>query len=71
MNKQEISDWTAGGNETVLGSLEVLHETDEVAVTCHSVNSTMGEIGLLMCLYTKRDGKFPIAELSDKSSKCA
>ena len=59
LNKQEILDWTAGGgNETVLGNLEVLHETDEVAVTSHSANSTMGTNGLVMCLYTKRDGKF-------------
>ena len=58
MNKQEILDWTAGGgNQTVLSNLEVLHETDEVAVTCHSANSTLGENGLVMCFYTKKGGK--------------
>ena len=60
MNKQEKLDWTAGGgNETVLGNLEVLHDTDEVAVTRRSASSTMAANGLVMCLDTKRDGKSP------------
>ena len=58
MNKEEIMDWTAGGgNQTVLSNLEVLHETDEVSVTCHTANSTLGADGLVMVFYTKRDGK--------------
>ena len=57
-NKQETLDWTAaGGNPTVLDNLEVLYENDEVAVTCHSANSTLGANGLVMSLYTKKDGK--------------
>jgi len=57
-NKQETLDWTAGGgNQTVLDNLEVLYENDEVAVTCHSANSTLGKDGLVMALYTKKDGK--------------
>ena len=58
MNKQEALDWTAGGGyETVMDNLEVLHETDEVAVTCHTASSTLGANGLVMVFYTKRDGK--------------
>ena len=58
-NRQETLDWTAGGgNQTVLDNLEVLYENDEVAVTCHSANSTLGANGLVMSLYTKKDGKF-------------
>tara|TARA_B110000014_G_C19864293_1_gene447605 strand:- start:121 stop:447 length:327 start_codon:yes stop_codon:yes gene_type:complete len=58
MNKQEALDWAAGGgNETVMDNLEVLHETDEVSVTCHTANSTLGADGLVMVFYTKRDGK--------------
>ena len=56
-NRQETLDWTAGGgNQTVLDNLEVLYENDEVAVTCHSANSTLGD-GVVMALYTKKDGK--------------
>ena len=58
MNKQEALDWAAGGgNETVMDNLEVLHETDEVSVTCHTANSTLGADGLVMVFYTKRGGK--------------
>jgi len=58
-NRQETLDWTAGGgNQTVMDNLEVLYENDEVAVTCHSANSTLGANGLVMALYTKKDGKF-------------
>ena len=58
MNKQEALDWAAGGgNETVMDNLEVLHETDEVSVTCHTANSTLGADGLVMVFYTKRAGK--------------
>ena len=57
-NKQETLDWTAGGgNQTVMDNLEVLYENDEVAVTCHRANSTLGKDGLVMALYTKKDGK--------------
>tara|TARA_B100000745_G_scaffold3898_1_gene3272 strand:+ start:134 stop:436 length:303 start_codon:yes stop_codon:yes gene_type:complete len=58
MGKQETLDWTAaGGNQTVLDNLEVLYENDDVAVTCHSANSTLGKDGVVMALYTKKDGK--------------
>ena len=58
MGKQETLDWTAaGGNQTVLDNLEVLCENDDVAVTCHSANSTLGKDGVVMALYTKKDGK--------------
>ena len=58
LSKQEALDWAAGGgNETVMDNLEVLHETDEVSVTCHTANSTLGADGLVMVFYTKRDGK--------------
>ena len=58
-NRQETLDWTAGGgNQTVLDNLEVLYENNEVAVTCHSANSTLGKDGLVMALYTKRGDKF-------------
>ena len=40
-----------------MDNLEVLHETDEVSVTCHTANSTLGADGLVMVFYTKRDGK--------------
>ena len=56
--KQETLDWTAaGGNQTVLDNLEVLYENDDVAVTCHSANITLGKDGVVMALYTKKDGK--------------
>ena len=59
IGKQEALDWTAaGGNPTELDNLEVLYENDEVAVTCHSANSTLGANGLVMALYTKRGDKF-------------
>ena len=59
IGKQEALDWTAaGGNQTAMDNLEVLYENDEVAVTCHSANSTLGANGLVMALYTKKDGKF-------------
>ena len=58
MGKQETLDWTAaGGNQTVLDNLEVLYENDDVAVTCHSANITLGKDGVVMALYTKKDGK--------------
>ena len=57
-NRQETLDWTAaGGNPTVLDNLEVLYENDDVAVICHSANSTLGKDGAVMALYTKKDGK--------------
>mgnify|MGYP002172884675 CR=1 FL=1 len=56
-NKQETLDWTAaGGNPTVLDDLEVLYENDDVAVVHHTTPS-LGANGLIMALYTKRDGK--------------
>ena len=59
MSKQETLDWTAaGGNPTSLDNLEVLYENDEVAVVHHNANSTLGANGLIMALYTKKDGKF-------------
>ena len=58
ISKQEVLDWTAeGGFQTLMDSLEVLYENDEVAVVCHSANSDLGE-GRVMAVYTKRDGKF-------------
>jgi len=33
-----------------------LYENDDVAVTHHSANSTLGD-GVVMALYTKKDGK--------------
>ena len=58
MRKQEVLDWTAeGGFQTLMDSLEVLYENDEVAVVCHSANSDLGE-GRVMAVYTKKDGKF-------------
>jgi len=58
MGNQETLDWTAaGGNQTVLDNLEVLYENDDVAVIYHSANSTLGKDGVVMGLYTKKDGK--------------
>ena len=58
MRKQEVLDWTAeGGFQTLMDSLEVLYENDEVAVVCHSANSDLGE-GRVMAVYTKKEGKF-------------
>ncbi len=55
--KQETLDWTAGGGfQTAMDNLEVLYENDDVAVTHHSANSTLGD-GVVMALYTKKDGK--------------
>ena len=58
MGKQETLDWTAGGGNggSKLDNLEVLYENDDVAVTRHSANSTLGD-GVVMALYTKKDGK--------------
>ena len=58
MGKQETLDWTAGGGNggSKLDNLEVLYENDDVAVTRHSANSTLGN-GVVMALYTKKDGK--------------
>ena len=57
MNKQETLDRTAaGGNQTVMDNLEVLYENDEVAVTHHSVTSTLG-YGIVMVFYRKKEGK--------------
>ena len=58
ISKQEVLDWTAeGGFQTLMDSLEVLYENDEVAVVCHSANSDLGE-GRVMAVYTKKNGKF-------------
>ena len=58
LSRQEVLDWTAdGGFQTAMDNLEVLYENDEVAVVCHSANSTLGD-GRVMGLYTKKDGKF-------------
>ena len=58
MGNQETLDWTtAGGNQTVLDNLEVLYENDDVGVIYHSANSTLGKDGVVMGLYTKKDGK--------------
>ena len=59
MGKQETLDWTAGGGNggSKLDNLEVLYENDDVAVICHSANSTLGKDGAVMALYTKKDGK--------------
>ena len=58
ISKQEVLDWTAeGGFQTLMDSLEVLYENNEVAVVCHSANSDLGE-GRVMAVYTKVDGKF-------------
>ena len=55
--KQETLDQTAeGGFQTAMDNLEVLYENDDVAVTHHSANSTLGD-GVVMALYTKKDGK--------------
>ena len=55
--KQETLDWTAeGGFQTAMDNLEVLYENDDVAVTHHSANSTLGG-GVVMALYKKKDGK--------------
>ena len=63
MSKQEVLDWTAeGGFQTLMDSLEVLYENDEVAVVCHSANSDLGE-GRVMAVYTKKDGKFSQARV--------
>ena len=57
MDKQEALDWTAeGGFQTAMDNLEVLYENDDVAVTHHSANSTLGD-GVVVALYTKKDGK--------------
>ena len=57
ISKQETLDWTAGGGfQTAMDNLEVLYENDDVAVTHHSANSTLGD-GVVMALYTKKDGK--------------
>jgi len=58
LSRQEALDWTAdGGFQTAMDNLEVLYENDEVAVVCHSANSTLGD-GRVMGLYTKKAGKF-------------
>ena len=58
ISKQEVLDWTAeGGFQTLMDSLEVLYENDEVAVVCHSANSDLGE-GRVMAVYTKKNGNF-------------
>ncbi len=58
LSKQEVLDWTAeGGFQTLMDSLEVLYENNEVAVVCHSANSDLGE-GRVMAVYTMEDGKF-------------
>ena len=57
IGKQETLDWTSTG-DIAIDNLEVIYENDEVAVVHHSANSIMGANGLVMCLYTKRDGKF-------------
>ena len=58
LSRQEALDWTAdGGFQTLMDSLEVLYENDEVAVVCHSANSDLGE-GRVMAVYTKKNGKF-------------
>ena len=58
LSRQEALDWTAdGGFQTAMDNLEVLYENDEVAVVCHSANSTLGD-GRVMGLYTKKGGKF-------------
>ena len=58
LSRQEVLDWTAdGGFQTAMDNLEVLYENDEVAVVCHSANSTLGD-GRVMGLYTKKAGKF-------------
>ena len=58
LSRQEALDWTAdGGFQTAMDNLEVLYENDEVAVVCHSANSTLGD-GRVMGLYKKKDGKF-------------
>ena len=57
LSRQEALDWTAdGGFQTAMDNLEVLDENDDVAVTHHSANSTLGG-GVVMALYTKKDGK--------------
>ena len=57
LSRQEALDWTAdGGFQTLIDNLEVLYENDDVAVTHHSANSTLGD-GVVMALYTKKDGK--------------
>ena len=63
IGKQEALDWTAaGGNQTAMDNLEVLYENDEVAVTYHSATSDLGD-GVVMALYTKKDGKFSQARV--------
>ena len=58
ISKQEVLDWTAeGGFQTLMDSLEVLYESNELAVVCHSANSDLGE-GRVMAVYTKENGKF-------------
>ena len=58
LSRQEALDWTAeGGFQTAMDNLEVLYENDEVAVVCHSANSTLGD-GRVMGCYTKKNGKF-------------
>jgi len=56
--RQETLDWTAAGGSptTIDDNLQVLYENDDVAVTHHSANSTLGD-GVVMALYTKNDGK--------------
>ena len=57
LSRQETLDWTAdGGFQTAMDNLEVLYENDDIAVTHHSANSTLGD-GVVMALYTKKDGK--------------
>ena len=61
--KQETLDWTAeGGFQTAMDNLEVLYENEEVAVTHHSATSTLGE-GVVMDLYTKKDGKISLCRM--------
>jgi ketosteroid isomerase-like protein len=58
ISKQEVLDWTVEGCfQTLMDSLEVLYENDEVAAVLQDADSGKLGKGKVMAVYTKKDGK--------------
>ena len=62
LSRQGFLDWVAaGGSPTVPSNFEVIYENDEVAAVYHDVQSANAAVGTrVMCVDSKRDGKFYI-----------
>ena len=61
--KQETLDWVASNaNSNAIDNLEVIYENNEVAVVQHSANNSNNN-GIVIAVYTKRDGKFSQARV--------